>query len=299
MTLAEDREAVLGAVRDARRAPREVEQRMHDAPGRVICLRNFIRYVGETAAGPEYIGVMFDETALRRSREEIEGSHIRLRELADRLQTVREQEQARIAREIHDEMGQMLTGLKLQLSWHARRLPEQAPELVASASEMLSLTDATIDTVRRIATRLRPGVLDDVGLFAALEWLAHDFEHRTGVSCRLDLPARPCAPFEKQATALFRITQEALTNVARHAGASTVAISLRCESDQCVLRVSDDGRGIPVEAARAQRSLGLLGMRERAISSGGDMEIASRPGEGTTVIARVGRRRTSTPETSA
>lgn len=295
----DDRAAALAALVRALRAPQEMELRMRNARGDDICLRSFVRYIGETTAGPEFMGMMFDETELRLAREEVEASRTQLRELAERLQAIRDAEQARIAREIHDELGQALTGLKLQVAWLAGRLPDDSVELVESADDSLALIDGTIDTVRRIATRLRPGVLDDLGLFAALEWLTHDFERRTGVPCRLTLPESACPVAEEHATTLFRIAQEALTNVARHAGASRVALALRRAGAQCVLSVMDDGRGMPADLAAGPPSLGLLGMRERAIASGGSMTIESRPGEGTTVRAFVGGRRPGPQEARA
>lgn len=288
LVLPEDRDTVLRAIQRARHGPQEVEARMVAADGTIVCLRSFIRCLGETTAGPEFTGMMFDETELRRTREKAEESRTRLRELADRLRTVREHEQTRIAREIHDELGQSLTGLKMQLAWLAGRLPADSADLSVRAAEMLAQIDSTLEAVRRIATRLRPGVLDDLGLLAALEWLVHDFAKRTGVRCRLSLPPDASPAMEQHMTSVFRIAQEALTNVARHAGARSVAIVLRPDGDQCVLTVADDGRGMPAETENSQYSLGLLGMRERAIASGGMMAISSSPGNGTTVTARVG-----------
>jgi signal transduction histidine kinase len=210
-------------------------------------------------------------------------SRQQLRDLADYLQTVREDERTHIAREIHDELGQALTALKIDVSWLARRLPPEAPNLVQKAAGMSGLIDQTIQMVRRIATELRPGLLDDLGLVAALEWQAQDFSQRTGIESRLDLGPDDLRLDRDLATTIFRIYQEALTNVARHAGASQVQISLRSEADHLVLVVEDNGRGMAPDQMSAPHSLGLMGMRERARAWGGDVFFEGGPGRGTTV----------------
>jgi two-component system sensor histidine kinase UhpB len=149
-----------------------------------------------------------------------------LRALAGRLQSVREEERIRVAREIHDELGQTLTGIKLELASLIRELPGDAKQQLNRAESIMKLADETIQTVRRISTELRPGILDDLGLTAAVEWAAKDFQTRTGTKCQIDLPDADIALDPERATALFRIFQEMLTNVARHADATQVDVRL-------------------------------------------------------------------------
>jgi len=215
------------------------------------------------------------EQALRRSREE-------LRNLALRLQAVREEERTAIAREIHDELGQALTGLKIDLAWLTERLPECAAALEERARSMLSLIDDTMDRVRRISASLRPAVLDDLGLAAAVEWMAGEFAARTGIACTLEVDDVP-SPDEERATAVFRNLQEALTNVSRHAGAGRVAVTLHSHGGSYELEVEDDGVGISTEALASSRSIGLIGMRERAAALGGTVDIGRRAEGGTSV----------------
>jgi signal transduction histidine kinase len=219
-----------------------------------------------------------NEEALRRSRQE-------LRDLADRLQAVREEERTRIARELHDELGQALTGLKLDLAWVRGRLPQA--DLAERLQTLMNRVDGTVDAVRRIATELRPGVLDLLGLVAAIEWQAQEFGRRTGIETSLELDADQSPLDDTRATTVFRILQEALTNVARHAGASRVRIGFSRSREQLRLQVADNGRGITAAELAGRRSLGLVGIRERAIACGGLLEITGRQGQGTVVDLRI------------
>jgi PAS domain S-box-containing protein len=223
------------------------------------------------------------ETELRRSREA-------LRALTGRLESVREDERSRIAREIHDELGQVLTGLKFDLSHVASRTTDDGQvEYVELVRSMITTVDDAIDSVRRIATELRPGVLDDLGLEAAIEWQAREFETRTGIRCRFCSSLDETEVRGDLATVVFRILQETLTNVARHSGATKVEVTLEtdAESRDLVLTVSDDGRGITTDELEDRRSLGLLGMRERALMLQGKLSIVGDPGRGTTVSLAV------------
>jgi PAS domain S-box-containing protein len=219
------------------------------------------------------------EKALYRSFEQ-------LRALTARLQSVREEERARIAREIHDELGQSLTAIKIELSSlvNERSPGQQRPFRKES---VMKLIDETIQTVRRISTELRPGILDDLGLVAAVEWAAHEFEVRTGTRCHVCLPGADLSLDPEHATALFRILQETLTNVARHASATTVKVRLADEKGDICLEVGDNGKGISPEQLSAANSLGILGMRERALLLGGELAIHGVPGKGTTVQVRI------------
>jgi PAS domain S-box-containing protein len=233
-----------------------------------------------------HFGIQRDITARRRHDEEVRRSREELRALAARLQSVREDERTRISREVHDELGQALTGLRLDFSWLKGRLKDR-PELAERVQSAVSRIDGTIDTVRRIATELRPSVLDHLGLVAAVEWQAQEFEKRTGITVRLELSSAHPAVDDARATTVFRILQESLTNVARHAGATRVEIALALGPEAITLQVADDGRGISQAERTALRSLGLVGIRERAIACGGECTVEGRPGQGTTVIARI------------
>jgi PAS domain S-box-containing protein len=223
----------------------------------------------------------------RRTEERLRSSHEQLRALAAHLVSVQEQERIRIAREIHDQLGQMLTGLKFDLSWLGGRLPTDLPPLREKVRGMSGLVDETIKSVRRLATELRPGILDDLGLVPAIEWQVQEFQARTGIRCSLATELIFPDQDQERRTAMFRILQEALTNVARHAGAATVSITLKEDDAWLELRVEDDGRGITDPELADRRSLGLLGMRERARLLDGEVAISGRPGAGTTISARI------------
>jgi signal transduction histidine kinase len=216
------------------------------------------------------------EDELRRSRQE-------LRDLASHLQSIREQERTDIAREIHDELGQALTALKMDVHWVGQRVGDARPPVDAKIRAMAKTIDATVQAVRRISSQLRPKLLDDLGLSAALEWEAREFEQRAGVPCAIRSEPDDIVLDPARSTALFRIFQETLTNVARHAGASRVDVVLRNFAGTVEMTVSDDGKGIGPEQVSDGRSLGIVGMRERVRPLGGELEITGRPGRGTTV----------------
>jgi signal transduction histidine kinase len=204
-----------------------------------------------------------------------------MRTLAARLHSAREEERTRVAREIHDELGQALTAIKIEFASLLRDLPEG---LAAPRSQsILKILDQTLQSVQRIGTELRPGILDDMGLVAALEWAAEDFETRTGTKCQVSLPDVDIALDPEAATALFRIFQETLTNVARHADATQVDVLLGEENGNLILEVRDNGKGISDEELTAKTSLGILGMRERVLLLGGTLTISGAPEKGTTV----------------
>jgi PAS domain S-box-containing protein len=236
------------------------------------------------------------EKALQRAYEELEWrvsertaelarSQEQLRALAVHMESVREEERTTIARDIHDELGQALTALNMDLSWMRNRLPQSKPMALLhdKASAMAGLITHTIESVRRIATELRPGVLDQLGLVAAMEWQASAFQKRYGIACRLVLPAGEIELNAQRSTALFRMLQEALTNVVRHAGATSVTITLDTTDAEVRLTVEDDGKGLSEESLAAPLSLGIVGMRERALALGGVVRIQGIPGSGTTV----------------
>jgi len=214
-----------------------------------------------------------------------QASHDQMRRLAEHLQQAREEERTRIAREVHDELGQTLTALKLDLAWLKGRLARR-PELAVRVAETSGLADAAIKTVRRIATALRPGVLDDLGLAPAVEWLAQDAEARTGIRCRLDPSFEVLVGEPEAATHIFRLFQEALTNVIRHSGASDAWLKLVREGSELLGEIRDNGRGISKQEASDPKALGLIGMRERARLLGGEVELAEGPSGGTVVRFR-------------
>jgi len=213
----------------------------------------------------------------------LKASEESLRALASRLQSVREEEWTRIAREFHDQLGQELTALKMDVNWIASRLPPDAEALRERARSMSSMLDATMESVRQIVSRLRPDVLDQLGLAAALEWQADDFQRRSGIRCHLALPLEAVRLDRDRSTALFRIFQELMTNVARHANATRVDVAVRSDERQVVLSVEDNGRGIDGEAARSPKSLGLMGVRERVLPFGGRIDVEGASGKGTLV----------------
>jgi signal transduction histidine kinase len=218
----------------------------------------------------------------RRAQEQLRDSHEQLRALSVYLQHVREEERTRIAREVHDELGQALTSCKLDLSLLANKLPGNLPSLKDKAKALSAHIDATIQTVRRIATELRPGILDHLGLIAALEWQANEFQTRTGIKCDVHTDLHEPVLTPDLATAFFRIFQETLTNVIRHAGATHVTVHLKEAAGRIILEVKDNGRGILAEEISNPRSMGLLGMKERAALLGGTFRIGPAPsGKGT------------------
>jgi signal transduction histidine kinase len=223
----------------------------------------------------------------KRAEEQLRLSHAQLRSLSMYLQDVREEERTHIAREVHDELGQALTGLKLQLTWLSSRLPPNPKPLQEKAKDMASCIDDTIQTIRRIATELRPGVLDTAGLPAAIEWQAHQFQIQTGIQCRVKTTVQDADWNQDLNTAFFRIFQETLTNIIRHAGATRVEVRLSEDDGWLELQIKDNGRGISEAQIHNTKSIGLLGMRERAALLGGEVVWRGQSGKGTTVTVRL------------
>jgi signal transduction histidine kinase len=230
---------------------------------------------------------------LHMKSERLRESEDKLRRLAAHLISVREEERAHIAREIHDELGQVLTGIKMEVGWLAKRLKE--PSLLEKTDSMSKLIDSTVQTVRKIATGLRPEMLDDMGLIAAVGWQAKDFQKRTGIRCRTKLPPEGTKLDLDVSTTAFRIFQEILTNVARHSRATRVDIDLTVTEELLKLEVADNGVGIPNSDLNGRKSLGLLGMQERALLFGGEVRISGTPGHGTSVSVQIPIPRSGTP----
>jgi signal transduction histidine kinase len=233
------------------------------------------------------IANLHDVSESKRAEALLQASYEEIRLLASHLQDVREQERTNMAREIHDELGQQLTGLKMDISWLNRRADLNDEASKTKIKGILTLIDGTVNTVRRLAAELRPSILDDLGLAEALDWHCKEFQARSGIRCifhaegeRLPLPS-------VVTTGLFRIYQEALTNVARHAGAQSVTASLVSGPEQVSLTIIDDGKGFDVEGIGAKKTLGLLGMKERTLMMGGRYEVVSGPDQGTTLKVTV------------
>jgi signal transduction histidine kinase len=230
-----------------------------------------------------------DISERKRADERLRRSEAESRALSVRMQSVREEERAHIAREIHDELGQVLTGLKMELAALGKAAKPREKGLARRIEPMLRTVDHTIDLVRRIASELRPGVLDVLGVAAAIEWQARDFHARSGIPCRVTSRLGERSLDQDVSTAIFRIFQESLTNVARHAKATRVRVHLAEARGRVILKVSDDGRGITESERSSVRSLGLVGMRERAALLGGDVSVTGVPGGGTTVVVSIPR----------
>ena len=226
----------------------------------------------------------------KQAEEKLRGSHERLRALTGRIQSIQEEERTTVARDIHDQLGQALTALKMETTWLHKRISDgyaSRKDLTARLESMARLVDSTIDQVRRISAKLRPGILDELGLTAAMEWQAEDLQNRTRVLCTVHSDLGDARVGREVSTALFRIFQECLTNVVRHAGATWVRAILRRVGPRLVLEVHDNGRGISTAEVDSPASLGLLGMKERCRLIGADFEIGARSGGGTTVRVTV------------
>ena len=218
--------------------------------------------------------------ALRRSQKQ-------LRDLATYLQDVREQERTRIAREIHDDFGQSLTILKMDLSWLKKHIVQDLPQVQNKIDSMFKVIDASLQTLHTVSSELRPVILDDFGLESAIEWQAEEFQNRTGVKCRIDSSVANLDLTKEQSTAVFRIFQETLTNIMRHSGATEVDVRLEMNKDTLILEVADNGRGITEAEIDNSHSFGLLGIRERLYPWNGQVDFIGHPNKGTRVIVRV------------
>ena len=232
-----------------------------------------------------------DITGEKESERKLKDSRTQLRALAARVTSVREEEREELAREIHDELGHALTALKMDVAWLRRRLLAPDAKLTASSAEehmdgMAAMLDQTIERVRKLATELRPGVLD-LGLIKAVEWQAQDFQERTGIRCKIVATPGSVILERERSAAAFRIFQELLFNVARHAEATAVQVSIQARGGVLTVGVRDNGRGITQREVSDPKSLGLIGMRERALAFGGEVEIEGTPGKGTAVTVRI------------
>ena len=224
-----------------------------------------------------------DVTEHKRAEEVLRTSGQQLREFAARLESVREEERKRVAREINDELGQALTILKLDLSWMLSKMPRSQREQRKKMKSVVAQVDETIERVRKIASDLRPSILDDLGLIAAIEWQLAECQKRTGIKGRLHSNIEKTNFDPDRSAAIFRVVQEALTNVVRHAKASTVRVNLKSEDEILKIFIADNGRGITEVEIKDLKSLGIVGMKERIVRVGGAFNIQSRRGHGTRI----------------
>jgi PAS domain S-box-containing protein len=243
--------------------------------------------IGEHLENQSIVITYENITYRKQFEKELELSRGRLRDLSLHLQTVREKERTRIARELHDELGQLLTALNTGIILLKKKIPPEHPQLSERTQSMKDLVDMTMQTVKRIYMDLRPGMLDHLGLPTAMEWQCQEFHKRTGIQCRVDVEPDDMEPNKDVSITVFRILQEALTNVAKHSKATRVKVSLRELENDLELIVTDNGRGIREEELQKPKSFGLLGIRERVDFRGGEVKIAGKKGKGTTVTVRL------------
>jgi len=255
---------------------------------RVVVSGRWALQWGKRDQAPRVLVINSDITERKRGEESLLLQREQLRALAERLQWVREEDRKRVARDLHDQIGQILTAIKMDMTWITRHLPATEGEVLARLKESIELINDGVKAVRAICSGLRPGVLDDLGLAAAIEWQAGEFASRNGVQCQVSVPPVDLHLDGDRATATFRIFQECLTNVIRHAQATLVRVALIQEDENILLVVEDDGIGFyESDLSNSLGSLGLLGMKERAQFCGGEVQITSSPGNGTTVTVRV------------
>lgn len=236
----------------------------------------------------EGVGFSLLINSRKKATEAVTESREQLLALSLRETTAREEERRRLSLEVHDELGQSLTSLKMQLHLLRKKLlggiqGDEVSDLAGGIDPLLAQVDGTISSVRRIATELRPPVLDDLGLVPALEWQAHEFRRASGIDCTFRSNVETLDLGSQVATAIFRIFQEALTNVARHSEARNVFVVLKANDGEVVLRVEDDGVGLRDLEIGEKRSLGVLGMKERARNIGGTLDVFSGDERGTVV----------------
>lgn len=225
----------------------------------------------------------YDISDQKRTEAELKKSQEELRSLGSHLQNLREQERKLMAHKIHDELGQELTVLKMDLSFLKEKLPRDQKNLLDLTKSMMKTINKTIRTVRRISTELRPSLLDDVGLIPAIEWYVKEFQKRTRIKCEFFTDNRDINPDIKKSTVLYRVLQEALTNVVRHAAATKIKVSLSTKPDKLILKIRDNGKGITQNQISSSKSFGILGIWESLFSLRGKMEIKGIPDKSTTV----------------
>ncbi len=261
----------------------QFEYRMIAKDGRVVWLADFVTVVVENDSAVQLRGVMVDITARKSAEEELKEKNIQLKELSKHLQNVREEERRNLAREVHDELGQLAAVVKMDVDWLKIKMPDLQEAFAKRISHASSTTDLLISTIRKLASDLRPGMLDELGLNASLEWQCSKFEEANGIPCVFESRFDDHKLSTPVKTALFRICQESLSNVRRHSGATRVLVNIREKDDTIQLSVSDNGNGF--ESAQRTNTVGLIGMRERSLSIDGTLRIETEPGKGTVICA--------------
>jgi PAS domain S-box-containing protein len=251
--------------------------------GREIICRMKASRIGEKLRGKRIVVTFEDITKQKKAQEELERSREDLRNLSIHLQSVREEESTRVARKIHDELGQSLTALQMDLSWLENRLPANNKNIMEKTRNMSALVNSTIESVHKITMELRPSLLDDLGLPAAIEWQAGDFQKRSGILCQANIRCDTAVISKEMATSIFRIFQEMLTNIARHSKATQCKVSLTEKDKELCLEVTDNGIGITQWQVDDSHSFGMIGMRERAHLWGGTVHVRNAKPSGTTV----------------
>ncbi len=242
-----------------------------------------IDYEGATCL----MGVGIDISARVEAQEEIKRTSEQLRQLALHLQTIREEERKRIGREIHDELGQQLTAIKMDVAWVDKKIPNEASQVKAKLKNVIELLDGSNKSIRRILTELRSGILDDHDLLGAIEWLGKKFTANTGIPVQFTFPENRIDAPEPIGNCIFRLCQEAFTNITRHSGAAKVFVSLSIHEHTVTAIVEDDGIGFDIASVQYDKSFGILGMKERVLSLGGEFELISSPGGGTKIALQL------------
>lgn len=221
------------------------------------------------------------------TQKELEDSREQLRKLAVHLQNIREEERTSLAREIHDELGQLLTAMKMDIDSLMESIPSDQKALLEKTNSIDDMISLSLSTVRKISSDLRPAILDHLGLMPAIKWQIEEFKKRTNINCKLILPKKEISIDNERSTSVYRLLQEALTNITRHSNASKVKVRIAQKDNMVILEVSDNGRGITREQKSNESTYGLLGMRERVSQWNGSMAIESSQGKGTSLIAKI------------
>jgi PAS domain S-box-containing protein len=281
----DDREWVVGFCENYTRLKREhqFEYRMIAKDGCILWLADFVSVVVEENEPAQLRGVMVDITARKNAEKELQQKNIQLKELSAHLQNVREEERRYLAREVHDELGQLAAVIKMDIDWIRIKMPELQENYAKRITHASSTTDLLINTIRKLASELRPGMLDELGLNASLEWQCKKFEEINAIACGFESFFDDHELGTQIKTALYRVCQESLTNVKRHANATKAMVTIYEKDNHIFLLVRDDGRGF--EVAQKINTLGLIGMRERCVSVHGSLTVESEQGKGTAVCA--------------
>ena len=264
------------------------EQHLMDKKGHTQWYQWIDRAIFDERGKPvEFQSVGRNTTERKLAEEALKTSHEKLLNMTGHLQKAREEERTKVAREIHDELGQALTALKMDLSLLRKKIPENDNSITEKIDSMYKLIDSTVQTVKKISTELRPGLLDDLGLSAAIEWQAEEFERRTGIRVNMDITQNDIKLDENLATSIFRIFQEALTNITRHARATKVTVHFKQKNKNLELLVQDNGIGITEEQINHGQSFGIIGIQERTEFMGGQVNINGTPEKGTKIMLTV------------